>query len=183
MYELHLLRHAKSNWDDVALNDHDRPLAPRGVIAATAMGRFLNAHSLHPDLVLCSDARRTRNTLALVDAEFGQRLDRVITDQLYLCGAYRMLTTIRSLASAATPAPRVLLVIAHNPDLQELALHLAGDHEDPALTRLQVKLPTAGLVSFAIDGGDWANLSAACAQFKSFVTPADLKANPDLSAG
>ncbi len=65
-FALSLLRHAKSTWDDPALPDHERPLAPRGIKAAARISRYLTQEALIPDLVLCSDAVRTRATHALL---------------------------------------------------------------------------------------------------------------------
>ena len=63
MLSMLLLRHAKSSWDDPALADFDRPLAPRGEEAALRMGAYMAAHDLLPDLILCSTAQRARQTL------------------------------------------------------------------------------------------------------------------------
>ena len=66
MLTLSLLRHAKSSWNNPSLADRDRPLAIRGVADAPLMGRAMTERGIDPDLVLCSSARRTRDTLALV---------------------------------------------------------------------------------------------------------------------
>ena len=69
MNTLHLLRHAKSSWDDAGLADRDRPLAPRGRRAAKLIADYLRHEGIVPALVLCSPARRTRETLeALAEA-------------------------------------------------------------------------------------------------------------------
>ena len=61
---LYLLRHAKSSWDHPGLDDRDRPLAPRGLQAATAIGHHFARFDAWPDRVLCSPARRSVDTLA-----------------------------------------------------------------------------------------------------------------------
>ncbi|MBW3604947.1 MAG: histidine phosphatase family protein [Actinobacteria bacterium] len=66
MRTLYLLRHAKSSWDDPTLADHDRPLAARGIRATSAVADHLRHARVFPDVVLCSAARRTRETLDLL---------------------------------------------------------------------------------------------------------------------
>ena len=77
-FALSLLRHAKSNWDDPTLPDHERPLSPRGIKAATRMSRYLADEALIPDLVVCSDAVRTRATLALLFTPLDHAMPRKI---------------------------------------------------------------------------------------------------------
>jgi GGDEF domain-containing protein len=75
MRRVYLLRHAKSSWKDRSLADRDRPLAGRGKRAAKAVAGHLEAERIRPDLVLCSPARRTWETLELVVAAFGDRVE------------------------------------------------------------------------------------------------------------
>ena len=72
MIRVHVLRHAKSSWDDPGLDDHDRPLAPRGKRAGAAMARWIAAHDVRPAVVLCSSAVRARATLELVLPALGE---------------------------------------------------------------------------------------------------------------
>jgi phosphohistidine phosphatase len=76
---LHLLRHAKSSWDDPSLADRDRPLAPRGLRAGRAIAAYLREHGIAPGLVLCSPAARTRETLGLVATGFPSGTGRAST--------------------------------------------------------------------------------------------------------
>jgi phosphohistidine phosphatase len=82
MNRLLLLRHAKSSWDDPSLADHERPLAPRGHRAAESMAEHLRSSVPHPDLVLCSSALRTRETLDRMSKAFGDA-EVVVDDGLY----------------------------------------------------------------------------------------------------
>jgi phosphohistidine phosphatase len=66
MKTLHLLRHAKSSWKDPALDDHERPLSKRGRETAKMIGAYLRREKIRPDMVVCSTAVRTRQTLALI---------------------------------------------------------------------------------------------------------------------
>jgi phosphohistidine phosphatase len=136
MAVLHVLRHAKSSWDDPGLADVDRPLAPRGRRAARRIGEHLRESGIRPALVLCSPAARARQTvelLALDDAEI------VVEDGLYGAGAPELAARLRRLAGAV---PHVLLV-GHNPALQALVLELARPGE--LRERVAAKLPTGAL--------------------------------------
>ncbi len=115
-----LLRHAKSAWPDVP--DHERPLARRGVRDAPAMGRWLRAAGHVPDQVLCSTARRARETWQLAQLALGAAPPVVFDDRAYQASALQLLDLIRSAPAAA----RTLLVVGHDPAVPELAVTLAA---------------------------------------------------------
>src|SRR5215471_2277391 len=122
MLTLCLLRHAKSSWKDPTLPDHDRPLNSRGRTEAPVMGKEIGKHGLDPDLVLCSTARRTRDTLALVLPELKTEPKVIYEDGLYHGTPAEILGIMHEVGAGAG---RVLLV-GHNPELQEFALDLIG---------------------------------------------------------
>jgi phosphohistidine phosphatase len=117
---LYLLRHAKSSWKDEGLADHDRPLARRGRRAAKAMGRHLREQEVEPELVLCSTARRARETLEGVAASLGPGAIR-IEPGLYGAGPDGLLARLHGIA----PPIGSVMVIGHNPALEQLVLLLA----------------------------------------------------------
>ena len=119
MLTLSLLRHAKSSWDDVDLDDFERPLSKRGATAAPEMGRAIRELNLKPDLVLCSSAVRTRATVALVLLELGPPAPEVrYEDGLYLATPKEMLTEIREVESSVN---NVLIVDMAKQDIIEQA--------------------------------------------------------------
>src|SRR5216684_3200154 len=133
-----LLRHAKSAWPD--LPDHERPLAKRGQRDAPATGRWLREAGLVPDRVLCSTARRTRETWQLMVPELGTEPPRVTyEDQVY--AARR--ETLPDLARQTEPDACSMLIIGHNPGIRELVLMLAaepdGDTDAGLLSRAAAK--------------------------------------------
>ena len=128
MSRLYLLRHAKSSWDDPGLVDHDRPLAPRGRQAAEAIGAYLREHDIGPELVLCSSAARTRETLERVG------LTGQIEDALYGAGASALLARLHEVPDEVAS----VMLIGHNPGMRQLAVDLAG---------LDDKFPTAALAT------------------------------------
>jgi phosphohistidine phosphatase len=157
MKQLLLLRHAKSSWDDPDLDDFDRPLAERGLKAAQMMGRELAARDWLPDLALVSSALRTRDTWRLVAAELPVHPRVTFTKALYDASAADILSQIRR----ADPSSDSLLVVGHNPGLEDLAKQLAEPgSEAKARKKIEEKFPTAALVRFAFEG-DWSGLSSA----------------------
>src|SRR5215831_15132963 len=97
MLTLSLLRHAKSSWDDPALEDFDRPLAKRGQTAAPRMGAYMQANGLMPDLVLCSPAVRARQTLDLLLSCLGGGPTVVYEQAFYLAAPSVLLARIRKI--------------------------------------------------------------------------------------
>ncbi|ESY91756.1 MULTISPECIES: histidine phosphatase family protein [unclassified Mesorhizobium] len=157
MKQLLLLRHAKSSWDDPDLDDFDRPLAERGLKAARLIGRELAARDWLPDQVLVSPALRTRDTWRLVAAELPVHPRVAFAEALYDAAAADILSQLRK----ADPSSGCLLVLGHNPGLEELAKRLAGSgSEAKARKRLENKFPTAALARFVLED-DWSGLSAA----------------------
>jgi len=172
MLTLSLLRHAKSSWDDPELDDHDRPLAKRGVKSVPALARYFRQQRLRPGLVLCSDAMRTRATLALLLAEIGPPTPRVVNEErLYLAAP----ETILSVLAHATPAEPHVLVVGHNPGLHALALTLVGEGDRKLLAQMAREFPTGALavLSFAVES--WKEVRPATGHLDHFTTPRRLK--------
>lgn len=173
MLTLSLLRHAKSSWANLELDDHERPLAKRGAKAIPALAKFIRQEKLRPSLVLCSDAMRTRATLALLLAELGPPTPRVIYDDaLYLASP----ETIRAeIARVEDGVPHVL-VVGHNPGLHALALELVGEGDRKLLAMLAREFPTGALAVFSFDISSWKDVKGASGHLEHFTTPRRLSA-------
>ena len=177
-----LLRHAKSAWpDDVP--DHERPLAGRGQRDAPVIGRWLRTAGHVPDRVLCSTARRARETWELAQPALGASPAVSFEDQVYGASGAALL----DLAHRAPPAAKTLLVVGHDPGIPELAFLLAGAAPShgagPASTveRMRAKFPTAAVAVLEFTG-NWAQLRPGAARLTSFVTPREVSAGgPDRS--
>lgn len=138
---LHLLRHAKSSRDDPALADRDRPLAPRGLRNAAVLAETLSRARFGPELVLCSPALRTRETLAAIAPALASAPEIRFEERLYGAAAEELVAVLRSVPD---PIGSVLL-IGHNPGLEEL-----GDLLDPGAA--PEPLPTCALLAFELAG-------------------------------
>jgi phosphohistidine phosphatase len=168
--QLFILRHAKSSWDDPGLDDHERPLAPRGQRAANVIAEHLRARGIEPDLILCSSARRTRETLEGI----GLRDEVLIEDELYSASAGQILERLQRVPDEVAS----VMVIGHNPAMQVLVLRLAGHGtsaglDGPGLADVKRKFPTGALATLEFEGG-WSELSPGRASLTAFVRPKQL---------
>jgi phosphohistidine phosphatase len=166
MLRLMLLRHAKSSWPS-GMQDAERPLSDRGEAAARLMGGYMAHHSLIPDRVLCSPARRTRDTWTGVSAQLPAHVDAVFDGRLY--GMTRR--GILSIVCDQDDAVHTLLLIGHNPGLQEAAEFLIASGDVEHRERLREKYPTAALavIDFAVDA--WSGVHERSGRLEHFVTP------------
>lgn len=167
MGTLLLLRHAKSSWADPSLADVERPLAPRGEKAARAIARYLLEKRVRPELVLCSTSHRTRQTFEAIEPSLGRDVAVEYEQELYGASEDELLARIRRVP----PEVDTLLMIGHNPGMQDLALLLAGG--GARLDRLREKFPTAALATLATADG-WAGLKAGGAELVDYVVPREL---------
>ena len=168
MRHLHLLRHAKSSWDDPALSDHDRPLAPRGRRAAERIASHLRLEEIVPDLVLCSSATRARETLEGIEPALGDGPDVQIERGLYGVPERELLDRLHDVPDTIDS----VMLIGHNPSVQDLAVTLA--RPGPALDTVELKYPTGALATLIFDGS-WRELAPGTAELRSFVRPKDLR--------
>ncbi len=168
MHLLHLLRHAKSSWrEDV--EDHARPLSKRGREAARRVGRDLPNAVPRIDLVLCSSALRTRQTLDLVLAALGPAPRCLVEDGLYLADCERLIERLRQLDEACGS----VMLIGHNPGLHDLAVALADSRLGRVPPPFTAKFPTAARASFAIDA-PWSELGRVRHRVIGYATPSSL---------
>jgi phosphohistidine phosphatase len=166
--QLFVLRHAKSSWDDPGLDDHERPLAPRGRRAVKLVGEHLREQDIHPVQILCSSSRRTRETLDGVDPDG----ERVIEQELYDASCGEVVERLRRVPDETES----VMVIGHNPAMQMLVLRLTGANGDGSATvngelaEVRRKFPTGALATLLIDCA-WSELEPGCARLAEFVPP------------
>ncbi|HEY4262318.1 MAG TPA: histidine phosphatase family protein [Schlesneria sp.] len=140
MKTLLLLRHAKSCWEDSSLADHDRPLKSRGIKAAGRIGQLIGAQKCCPELVLCSTAIRAKETLRLVLEESKAAPEVEYVERLYHCSLDVFISVLKSIPWDL----RVVMLVGHNPGLEEFLSHLIGQPQTMqtgALARIELDLP------------------------------------------
>ncbi len=174
MKKVTLFRHAKSgDKDNPAIADIDRPLSGRGLKAAPKMGAALRDMNLRPDLILCSPSERTRQTLTLASVAAWDKQPSVrFENRLYEASLQTLLKVLKELKDDVGH----VMVVGHNPGLQELAVALAapGGRELP---QFKEKLPTAAIVSFEFDEDLWKKIRPESGRVILFLSPKTLPAS------
>ena len=171
-----LLRHAKSDWSG-SVGDHDRPLASRGRKAMPRMGAFMRKKGYVPAAILCSTAARTKETVELLLPAL--RADPKIRyeESLYLGEWRTLLGVVQTAAAADTP----LMVVGHNPGLEQLAIALSVQPEDDGerarREKLERKFPTAALAVLDFAEPQWSAVTPGKGRLTDFVRPRDLSAS------
>jgi phosphohistidine phosphatase len=168
MSELYLLRHAKAAPQHDG-GDRGRPLEQRGRRAAESVAAWIADHKISPELVLCSPAIRTRQTLDIVSPAFARPPEIRIEDNLYLATARQLLTRLRQLSSGLVS----VMLVGHNPGFHELANYLSDVASGPLSARIAAGFPTAALARYETDV-DWSALDRRLARLVAFLVPTEL---------
>ncbi|MER9234030.1 histidine phosphatase family protein [Mesorhizobium sp. M0622] len=167
MTRLYLLRHAKAGWALPGVRDFDRPLDASGFADAEAMGVLMRARNYLPDLTLCSSARRARQTLESL-AGYADTGRVLFFDTLYSDDAAGYLATIRQNGGLGP-----LLVIGHNPMIEDLAMAVSGDGDETARAMLNHGFPTSALAVVRFKGS-LEEAAPGAGYLEAFLTPADI---------
>lgn len=171
---LTLLRHAKSGWDDPVSRDFDRPLNKRGRKAARVIGRAMRDEGLSFDAIIASPAVRVVETLRDVGDGYGQALEPEQDQALYLASPAVLLERIHHVDDKVER----LLVVGHNPGLEQLTLMLSGSSEDGLRREVELKYPTATLAEIRFEVDSWADVTVSGGTLTRFIRPRDL--DPEL---
>lgn len=171
MRELLVLRHAKSSWDDIDAADHDRALSERGIKAAGKMGALVAERGWLPDRILCSTAKRTRETLALVRRPWPATPEIPLNElaTLYLATPSRLLEIVRRQPDEA----RRMMLVGHNPGVQTFVLRLAGHGDKKLRAAIETKFPTAALARLTFEIESWRELDWGGGTLADYHTPRD----------
>ncbi len=165
-----ILRHSKAAWPDV--EDRQRPLAERGQRDAPAAGRWLRDAERRPngelriDRVVCSPARRTRETWEFAAAEIDDPPEPIYDGRVYAATTAALLIVLRE----TPPDVRCLLLVGHNPGMQNLALTLAREDSGEPLSRVREKYPTSGIAVLSVHD-KWKALAPGRALLTEFAIP------------
>ena len=168
---LGLLRHAKSDWDDLGLRDFDRGLNDRGRRGAALMGEHIREHGVKWDQVVASPAERVKKTLEAAG------IDGTVSwqDKAYLASSSTLIDLLRTVEGG----PFSVLLVGHNPGLQELIFDLVPPEEENALfDAAAAKYPTATFAVLELEIDDWADLGPQRGRLVHLARPRDL--DPEL---
>jgi phosphohistidine phosphatase len=173
MKTVYLLRHAKSDWGDPGVKDHDRPLNERGREAAPRIGAYIKSKRYKPDAILCSTARRTVETCDLIkDAAGGAKVN--YEETLYLAEARHLIERLKWLDNDLKSA----MFIGHNPGMEQLANMLPRAPETAAAEklhrRMREKFSTCALAVIKLPVKAWREVKPGIGTLADFVRPRDL---------
>lgn len=160
-----LIRHAKSDWDDPRLSDHQRPLNARGRRAAPRIGAWLDRMGICPQEALVSDAMRTRETWSCITTTLPGAPEPTLSRGLYLAGPAAMLTHLHR---ANRP---VVALVGHNPGTGNLAATLA--EAAPAHPSFY-SYPTGATTVLEFAASQWADLQPGTGRVRGFAIPREL---------
>lgn len=169
-HRLFVLRHAKSAWTNSHLADHDRTLAARGRRAAELLADHIGGLDPGPGLVLSSTARRAQETLEPLLPRLPDSTQVLIEDGLYGATAPMIVSRLQEVPEA-TPS---VLVVGHNPGLEDLVRGLGTDGDAQLIDRVRTKFPTGAFATLTFDG-PWKDLGSGAARLDAFVVPGDLE--------
>jgi phosphohistidine phosphatase len=169
MKRLYLLRHAKSSWDLAGQLDFERGLTDRGWNDCELMAGLMEQRGIVPDIVICSGAKRARNTLKGIAKALPVNTLVEYEDSVYQASTNDLLDVLRHVPKKHES----VLLIGHNPSFHDLAVEIGRESEE--LVRVAAKFPTAALAEFELTG-DWADLGEDSANLTHFTRPKQLRA-------
>jgi phosphohistidine phosphatase len=169
MKTLVLMRHAKSAWENADLPDSERPLSPRGQKAAPLMGQKLKKAGYLPDVVLCSTAKRARETLDLMADSLPKKTRIEHVKALYMAVPREMLNLVAKVPDNA----ETVMLVGHNPGMGSLAGWLAGEGDSEMLAKIRRKFPTAGIAVVTFDVARWSEVAGEGGTLVAFLRPRD----------
>lgn len=174
MKTLSLLRHAKSSWDDTVQRDFDRSLNAKGKRAAQTVGAWMAREGLHFDAVIASPALRVQETLAHVSQGRGTALGPQLERRIYLASAASLFDLVHETGADISH----LLLVGHNPGLEDLLLLATEGDDSPLRMRASEKYPTASFATLSFDVDSWDAVDEGNGSLVRFVRPRDL--DPEL---
>lgn len=174
-----LLRHAKSDWQDPAMRDFDRPLNDKGEKVARTMGQWAASQKIKFDHIIASPALRVEQTLKHFADGYGNRIHVEWERKIYLASSVTILDVIRD----ASDEHDHILVVGHNPGLEDVIFDMVRDDgSSPLRDEVEKKYPTGAYAQLHMDIEKWSDISNHIAKLEIFVPPRDLDPSfgPDI---
>lgn len=174
MHRLMLLRHAKTERAAPGERDRDRRLTKSGRADAPALGAYMAHHGLVPDIAVVSPATRAQETWTLAAGAFANPPPAISEERIYNATAAALVAVI-----VGAPKVNTLLLVGHNPGLQELAVQLIASGDRAMREQLKEKLPTTGLVVIDLPIDDWSLIHPRAGRLDRFVSPRLIEASTE----
>ena len=175
---LGLFRHAKSDWQDPRARDFDRPLNDRGRKGAAVMGRHIRDHGAVWNRTISSPAIRCAETIEIACEAAGRPVAVNWDRRIYLASSATLIDVLRETEGD----PRSVLMVGHNPGLEDLIFDLVPDDgTSPLRDLVEVKFPTATFAVLELNIERWADLAERCGKLVHLTRPRDV--DPALGPG
>jgi phosphohistidine phosphatase len=168
---LGLFRHAKSDWHDPRARDFDRPLNARGQAGAALMGRHVRDHGVAWERMLASPAIRCAETVELACQVAGRPVAAIWDRRIYLASGVTLADVLRDQEGD----PASILMVGHNPGLEDLIFDLVPDDgSSPLRDSVEIKFPTAAFAVLELAIDRWSDLTDRCGKLVHLMRPRDL---------
>ncbi len=180
---LGLFRHAKSDWHDPRARDFDRPLNARGRQGAEVMGQHIREHGVRWDRVMASPAIRCAETIEIASQAAAAPIAINWDRRIYLASSATLADLLREQDGDTAVSPKAILMVGHNPGLEDLIFDLVPDDgSSPLRDIVEAKFPTAAYAVLELDIERWSDLKDGCARLAHLTRPRDLDAalGPDF---
>jgi phosphohistidine phosphatase len=166
MKKLYLIRHAKSSWGNLNMDDFDRPLNERGEKDAPRMGKRLKEKRVTPDFILTSPAIRAFDTCKIIAKVLGYSPEKIQTDKrLYHASEEQIWEVVRELKERPNDKEEIVLLFGHNPGITHFANKLTSSHID--------NMPTCSIAACTLKINRWKEAGFGCGKMDSFDFPKD----------
>ncbi len=174
MKKLVLLRHGKSDWSDPASRDFDRPINQRGAAGSQVVGKWIAQHGLQFDLLLASPAVRVVETIEQAAPFWGQEIEPHWDRRIYLASSVTLMDVLRD----AENNPDTVLMVGHNPGLEDLIFDLVPENPECAMrARVEDRFPTAAIAVIELAIERWDRIDNRCGRLVQLAFPVDLDPN------
>lgn len=161
MKTLLIMRHANSSWSYPDLSDFDRPLSKQGLQTAPFMGNIIYDDSLKPDLIISSSAKRAKQTAVLIKSVAEVKAEIEFSDKIYEASPTTLLLVISKVKDKNTK----ILLIGHNPGIEDFIRILTGKHQH---------MSSASIVKISLDIESWVDITNGCGCLEMIMCPEDL---------
>ena len=178
MKTLALFRHAKSDWSDARARDFDRPINERGMRGAAAMGAHIRDGQWRFDRIIASPAVRVAQTIEIASQAWGRTFPIQWDRRIYLASSATLIDLLREVEGN----PASLLMVGHNPGLEDLIFDLVPEDGSPLRAIVERKFPTATFAVLECAVDHWSAITPGCARLTTLIRPRDLDATlgPEL---
>ncbi len=169
MLRLYIMRHAKSSWAVPGARDFDRELNDKGFEDLQKVTKLIQSESISPELILCSSAIRTQQTLDAILKGFKNQPRIEYTEKLYSSGLSEYIEIINSIKNAQS-----IMIIGHNPMCGSLATALPSSGPAEELEKIAYRYPTAALTTLDFDVEAWHNVTKGSGILRKSIFPSEL---------